>query len=239
MRVGIIGDPHIPFEHPHYLEFCLDTFSVWKVDHVHLAGDVVDQHALGFWDHDPNGHSASDEASLARERLSTWKKRLRRRQRDREITVSIGNHDARHFRMARRAGIPDMYLRTYADVWDTPDWDWQESHIIDGVLYEHGTGTSGKDAAINRAIQNRCSCVIGHIHCWGGVKFHCNSQDRIFGLNAGCGIDVDRYAFAYQKPFPIRPVLGCGIVIDGRYAYFEPMAIGKREPYYRKRKVVG
>ena len=236
MRVGIIGDVHLPFEHPHYLEFCLDTFSMWKVEHIHLIGDVVDGHALSFHEHDPNGHSAADEALLAKEKLKVWKKRLKSRQRGKKVTVSIGNHDARHFRMARRYGIPDVYLRSYSDVWDTPDWDWQESHVIDGVLYEHGVGTSGKDGAINRAIQNRCSCVIGHIHSWGGVKFHCNSRDRIFGMNVGCGLSISEYTFAYAKPFPIRPVLGCGVVIDGRWPYFEPMAMGKGEPYYKGRK---
>lgn len=230
MRVGIIGDVHLPFEHPHYLEFCLDTFSMWKVNHIHLIGDLVDQHALGFWEHNPNGHSASDEAHHAKEKLKTWRKKIRK------ATVSIGNHDARHYRMARRAGIPDMYMRTYKEVWGTPYWDWKESLVLDGVLLEHGTGTSGKDAAINRAMQKRCSTVIGHVHTFAGVKYHANDFNRIFGMNVGCGIDIDRYAFEYAAPFPIRPVLGCGVVIDGRDAYFEAMPCGKREPYYKGRK---
>jgi len=230
MRVGIVGDIHIPFEHPRYLDFCLDTFRAWKVEHVHLIGDIVDQHALSFWEHSPNGYSAEDEAIAAAQKLKVWRRRFKR------ATVSVGNHDARHYRTARRAGIPDRYLRSYAEIWDTPDWDWRESHIMDGVLYEHGTGTSGKDAAINRALQKRCSTVIGHVHSFAGVKWHANDFDRVFGMNVGCGIDIDRYAFEYAKPFPVRPVLGCGIVIDGKYAYFEPMAIGKREEYHRRKR---
>lgn len=227
MRVGVVGDIHLPFEHKHYLEFCLDTFRTWKVDHVHLVGDVVDGHALGFWDHDPNGRSAEDEAKEAEEKLKVWRKRIKK------CTVSIGNHDARHYRQARRSGIPDRYLRWYADVWGTPHWDWAETHIIDRVVYSHGTGTSGKDAAINRAIKQRASVVIGHVHTFAGVKYHANEFDRIFGLNAGCGIDVDRYAFEYAKPFPERPVLGCGIVIDGTHAYFEAMPCGVGEEYHK------
>ena len=229
MRIGIVGDIHIPFEHPRYLEFCLDVFKSWKVDHVHMIGDIVDLHALGFWEHDPNGHSAEDESQLAAERLRLWQRKIRR------ATVSIGNHDARPFRTARRAGIPDRYIKPYRDVWGTAEWDWRESHVLDGVLYEHGTGTSGKDAALNRAMQKRCSVVMGHVHSWAGVKWHANEFDRIFGMNVGCGISVDKYAFAYAKPFPIRPVLGCGIVIDGTYAYFEPMPISRHEPYHRKK----
>lgn len=238
MRIGIVGDIHIPFEHPHYLEFCMDTFSMWKVEHIHLIGDVVDGHALSFHEHDPNGHSASGEWALARERLKAWKKHLKSRQRDMDITVSIGNHDARHFRVARKAGIPDLYIRNYSEVWDTPGWDWRETHILDGVVYEHGVGTSGKFAALNRAMQKRCSCVIGHVHSWAGVHWHANEFNRIFGMNVGCGVSVDSYAMAYCRPFPIRPMLGCGVVIDGRFAYFEPMPCGKREDYYKRRKNV-
>lgn len=232
MRVGIVGDVHLPFEHAHYLRFCLDVFKAWKVDHIHLIGDIVDGHALSFWEHNPNGRSAEDEAAEALEKMKEWKKRIK------AATVSIGNHDARHYRTARKAGIPDRYMRDYATVWGTPGWDWRESHVIDHVLYEHGIGTSGKDAAINRAMQKRCSTVIGHTHTYAGIKWHANEFDRIFGLNAGCGIDIDRYAFEYAKPFPIRPVLGCGIVIDGLYAYFEPMSCGKGEEYHKRRRRV-
>jgi hypothetical protein len=229
MRVGVVGDLHLPFTHPMYLRFCQDTFQQWNVNHVHFTGDVVDGHALGFWDTNPNGMSANDEADEALEQLKTWRKAFPK------ATVSIGNHDERHFRSARKAGIPDRYIRDYSEVFYTPDWKWDVSHVIDNVLMEHGTGTSGKDAAINRAVQKRMSCVIGHVHCYAGVKWHSNDTSRIFGLNAGCGIDVNQYAFEYGKPFPIRPTLGCGIILDGNYAYFEVMPCGRRELYHRSR----
>ena len=108
-------------------------------------------------------------------------------------------------------------------------------HIIDEVLYEHGTGSSGKDAAMNLAIQKRISTVIGHVHSYAGVKWHSNPKSRIFGLNAGCGIDCKQYAFHYSKAFPVRPVLGCGIVFNGDYAAFVPMPCGRGEKYHRSR----
>jgi predicted phosphodiesterase len=229
MRIGIVGDVHIPFEHPLYLEFIADTFRQWRIDRVHFAGDVVDAHALSFHEHNPNGRSAEDEAAEATARVRRWYRRWPC------ASVAIGNHDARHFRVARKGGIPDRYVRTYGEVWNTPGWSWAESHIMDGVVYEHGIGTSGKDAAINRAVQKRCSTVIGHVHSYAGVKWHANEFDRIFGLNAGCGIDIDQYAFEYAKPFSVRPVLGCGIVLDGEFAFFEPMPCGRREKYHKSR----
>jgi hypothetical protein len=220
---------HEPFVHPMYRRFCLDTFATWKVNHVHFVGDVVDQHALSFWEHDPNGLSPEDEALAAEKGVKRWFKDFPK------ATVCVGNHDERHFRVANKHGLPRRYLRSYAEVWKTPTWHWAYEHKLDGVLYEHGTGNSGKDAALNLAIQKRCSVVIGHVHSYAGCKYHANPFSVIFGLNAGCGIDCRAYAFAYGRAFPVRPVLGCGIVIDGEFAAFIPMPCGRGERYHRSR----
>jgi hypothetical protein len=227
MRVGIVADLHEPFTHPRYMDFVKDTFEAWQVDHIHFIGDIIDSHALGFWDHDPNGMSAGREQEVAYERIQLWRELFP------IATVSIGNHDERHYRVARKAGLPDNYLKGYQIVWGTPKWDWEMSHIFDGVLYEHGTGTSGKDGAFNRAMSKRCSLVMGHIHAWAGVKFHASDFSRIFAMQVGAGIDIKAYSFAYGMPFPNRPVLGCGIVIDGEGAYFEPMPCGPGEKYHK------
>ena len=229
MRVGVIGDTHFPFVHPMYLAFVQDTFEQWDVKKVVHIGDVVDAHAISFHEHDPDGRSAEDEAALAAVAVDAWYKAFP------QALTCIGNHDQRHYRLAKRHGLPGRFLRGYADVWRTPGWKWDFSHHLDGVLYEHGTGTSGKDAAINRAVQKRSRLVIGHVHSYAGVKFHANEFDRIFGLNVGCGIDCRAYAFDYGAAFPIRPVLGCGIVLDGEYAYFEPMDCGTKGKYHRSR----
>lgn len=229
MRLGIIGDIHEPFCHPMYQRFIQDTFEAWGVTKTHFIGDIVDGHALGFWDHNPNGMSAGNEHEKAYEGVQSWYNLFP------NSTVSIGNHDERHFRVARKAGIPDNYVKGYKIVWGTPKWDWQLSHKYDDTLLEHGTGTSGKDGAINRAIEKRCNLIIGHIHSYAGVKFHTSDYSRIFGMNVGCGIDIDGYAFDYGKPFAIRPVLGCGILIDNVYPYFEIMPCGPGEKYHRSR----
>lgn len=227
--VGVVGDCHAPFIHPMYRRFVNDTFNDWGVEKIHFVGDLVDHHAISFHEHDPNGQSAEDEAVQARKELKKWVNDFP------VATVCIGNHDERHCRTAKKAGLPDRYLRTYNEIWETPKWKWDFSHAIDDVLYEHGTGTSGKDAAINLAIQKRCSVVIGHIHSWAGIKYHANDFSTVFGMNAGCGIDCRSYAFAYGKAFATRPMLGCGIVIDGHYATFIPMLCGKGEKYNRSR----
>ena len=49
-NVLVIGDTHIPFEHPGYLDFCKAVekeFSCNKVVHV---GDLIDNHSINFHD---------------------------------------------------------------------------------------------------------------------------------------------------------------------------------------------
>lgn len=219
MRVGIIGDTHAPFTHPRYIDFVGDTFEAWDVGAVVHIGDVVDHHRLSFHDQDPSGHGAEDEADRAIAEVARWHAAFP------GARVCVGNHDERHFRVARKAGMPDRYLKGYRDLWSTPTWKWELSHEIDGVSYEHGTGASGKYPAITRAIARRRNIVIGHCHTVGGVSWHTNEISRIFGMSVGCGIDINTYAFAYQTVFAVRPILGCGIVIDGECAIFEPMPL--------------
>lgn len=228
MKIGITGDLHLPFGHPLYLSFCQDIFEAWDVKHIHHIGDIIDACAWGFWETNPDGLSAESEAIEAKRDLEDWVAVFPK------ATVSIGNHDQRHFRKAKKAGIPERFMQPYAEVWGTPKWQWKMSHEFDGVTFLHGTGSSGKDAAINRAIQTRRSIIMGHCHSYAGVKHHTNDHDRIFGMNVGCGIDISAYAFNYGKDFPVRPVLGCGVLVDGA-PYFEAMPCGPGEKYHKSR----
>lgn len=229
MNVGVVGDLHLPFTHPMYLDFCRDTFKRWKVNSVVFIGDVVDHHALSRFVHDPNGLSAESEFLAAQAGVWRWRKAFP------TARVCIGNHDDRCYRTAREAGLPDRYLKTYKEIWDTPDWDWQLEFVIDGMYYFHGTGCSGKFAAYNQAIERRMSTAMGHVHSNGGVMCHTNPTSRVVGVAVGCGVDIDAYALAYGKPSPKRPVLGCAVVIDGEQAMFAPMPLSRGEKYNRRR----
>ena len=228
MRVGVVGDLHEPFTHPMYMQFCEDMFAKWRVDHVHFIGDIVDNHAISYHETDPDGLSGGEEMDFARANTVRWHDLFP------GATVSIGNHDALHHRKARSEGIPRAFMRTYEDVWRTPSWDWKFHHYMDGIRFQHGTGSSGRDAAMSQALQRRVSVVQGHTHSWAGAKWHTNDDSRIFGFNVGCGIDIDTYAMEYGKDFPNRPVLGCG-VIDSGVPFFLPMFCGPREPYHRNK----
>jgi predicted phosphodiesterase len=227
--VLVIGDTHFPFVHPMYRQFCADVGKKHKADWVHHIGDVVDAHAISFHEHDPDGHSPSRELDLACEEIERWKKTFP------QMSVSIGNHCERHVRAARKAGLSGRYIKTYKDLFETPDWDWQFEHVWESVLYTHGTGSAGKDAAINLAIQRRSSVAQGHTHTFPGVKYHANQSSIIFGMNCGVGLDDRSYAFAYGRNFVTKPVLGCGVVRDGEEATFVPMPCASGQAYHRSR----
>ena len=226
MNVLAISDLHAPFTHPRYFEFICDIHESHDFDEVVFLGDIVDLHALSFHEHDPDGLSPGHEIIAAKRQLRKWVEKFP------EARVCIGNHDARTIRLARKAGLPMEAVKDFAEIWDTPGWDWQWEHVINDVLYTHGTGTSGVNAAVNLANKRGMSTVIGHLHKNAGVLYGASQSRRIFGMNAGCGIDVHAYAFNYGKDFVDKPVLGAGIILD-TVGYFEPMECAVGEAYER------
>jgi predicted phosphodiesterase len=224
LNVGVIGDTHFPFCHPDYLDFCYDVFDKFGCSEIVHIGDEVDNHAISYHESNPDGESAGKESDKAFEDLQKWYKVFP------DVKVCIGNHTALHYRKAKTSGLPDRFIKTYEEVWSAPKgWKWSLDWEINNVLFTHGTGSSGQMGAMNRAKDNRQSTVIGHVHSFGGVLYSASERDLIFGLNVGCGIDVNSYAMEYGKTFAKRPTLGCGVVLDGgRIGLFVPMDLGKK-----------
>jgi len=59
------------------------------------------------------------------------------------------------------------------------------------------------------------SCVQGHFHEKFGINYWGNSLGLYFSMQVGCLIDDTNYAFAYNNVNLKRPVIGCGLIIDG------------------------
>lgn len=220
-HVLVIGDTHLPFEHPGYLDFCLDIQKRVKCGTVVHIGDLVDNHAISYHEHDPNGWSPKDEIDEAKRHLNDWFKAFPR------LFLCRGNHDRLVDRKGKTSGLPDCVFKPFREIWGLPNgWEDSFSFEIDGVRYTHGTGLSGDNAHIKAASQNRQSTVIGHTHSTGAINYLVSEKDRIFGMNVGCGLDRVSYAFEYGRDFNKKPVLGCGVVTDrGSYCQFFPMSI--------------
>lgn len=215
---GVFSDIHAPFDHPGYLPFLKDTFEQYGVDRVVCCGDIVDNHALSRHPKEPCARGAYDELDAAIARIARYTQAFP------DASVCIGNHDLIPERQAAVLGIGSRYLRSIHEVLCLPKgWVFAEQHVLDDVLYFHGINAGGKDGAINAALNERMSTVVGHSHAHAGCKYAANARNLIFGMNVGCGIDIAAYAFAYGKHDKYRPVLGCGIVFGAAHAIFVPM----------------
>lgn len=214
--VGVIADTHIPFCHSRYLDFICKTFDRHGVTEVVHIGDVLDWYAISDYISDPSVDSGGRELQKAKAQLKKWYEIFPK------VKVCIGNHDVRLAKRLQKAGLPGELVKSFNDILDI-NWDWADHHVIDGVRYIHGTGSSGATGVILRAIRTRQSTVMGHLHCHAGVMYHNGGKDEIFAMNVGCGVDEKSYAMAYAKDHTNRYTLGCGIVYHGGYAVYEPL----------------
>ncbi len=226
----VIGDLHSPCTRKGYSHFCQDLYKEWDCNKVIFIGDVVDWSAISFHASNPNTPGPVDEYEMALTEIQKWYKIFPK------ATVIIGNHDARPKRVAESVNIPAKFIRDYADLWETPNWKWEQSVIIDDVFYCHGHGKGGgKTPAWNLSQKMGMSVVMGHYHSrGGGGLWSANPLRRWFGMDVGCGVDDTAYAFVYAKEQVTRSILGCGIVLDGT-PYHEVMPVGKGETYHDSR----
>ena len=203
----VIGDTHEPFCIKGYLEFCKRIYKYYKCERVVHIGDLVDNHAISYHEHDPNGWSPEHEMRETDKKLKRWFKAFP------EVYICIGNHDNLVDRKGKTVGLPRRCFRPFREMWNLPDtWHDAFSWEFDGVLYIHGTGYSGKQGHIMAAFDNRMSTVTGHLHSVAGVEYLANSKSLIFGMGVGCGIDAKKYAFEYGKGFRRKPIVSCGVV---------------------------
>ena len=205
-----VPDLHAPFEHRDALAFLKAVKKKYKPTRIVFLGDEMDAHAISDYDSDPDGLSAGKELEKTIEHLQGFYKLFPK------AMVCTSNHTARPFRAAYKYGIPKAFMKDYSEFLKAPKgWKWADEWEVDGVTYEHGEGFTGQSAAIKSAQGNMSPTVIGHIHAFAGIQYNANSKHLIYGFNAGCLIDRHAYAFNYGKKIKNKPILGCGIIING------------------------
>lgn len=211
-KVLVIGDLHEPFCVKGYLEHCLNIYNRHNCNEVVFIGDIIDNHASSYHETNPDGHNAGAELKLAISNIQNWYKTFPK------ATVIIGNHDRLIMRKAQTAGLSKLWIKDYAEVLGTPDWNFTESIEIDNVLYIHGEGGTARQ----RARRDLQSIVQGHLHTQAYVDWVVGSKFKIFGCQVGCGIDHKTYAMTYAKEFA-KPAIGCAVILDGKTVFNEMM----------------
>jgi len=56
---------------------------------------------------------------------------------------------------------------------------------------------------------------MGHVHSVAGVHWGAGPKERWFGMDCGCLVDNKAWQFAYGRHMPRKPILSCGVVLDG------------------------
>jgi len=222
-KILVIGDTHAPAMLPGYVDFLVGVRKKYKTTQTIHIGDVVDFAAISFHEKNPASPAPGDEYRLALEQVTQIRRAFP------TVTVMTGNHDALPRRQARAVGIPLEMIRSHSQIWETPRWDWRPRFTtveIEGVKYAHGDrGKGGQLAALKNAKEAFSSWVQGHHHSQAGVQYFANGDSLVFGMSVGCGIDRDVAAMDYGLKFSAKPVVGCGVVLDGRLGIFEPMSL--------------
>ena len=210
-NILIISDTHIPFEHKDYLSFCKRIYSAFKCQRVVHIGDLVDNHAISYHEHDPDGWSPEQEMEQADKHLKPWYRAFP------NVYLCRGNHDRLVDRKGKTVGLPKRCFKTFREMWKLPKgWVDDFSFTFDNVCYQH-SGSGGKYGHVTTAYNNRMSTVIGHLHSVSGVEYIANEKEVIFGMCVGCGLDRKKYAFDYGRQFLRKPILSCGLVSVTKY----------------------
>ena len=213
-RVLCIGDLHEPFCLDGYLEFCIEMYKKHSCNKVVFIGDIIDNHYSSYHETDVNGLSGGEELESAISKIAKWYEAFP------VADVTIGNHDRLIMRKAQTGAIPRQWIKAYKEVLNTPNWNFTERVIIDGVQYVHGE--SGTASAKCRA--DMMSTVQGHLHTQCYTQWFAGANFKVFGAQVGCGINHESYAMAYAKAGK-KPIIGCAIIIGGKTCINELMEL--------------
>ena len=226
-RVLVVGDTHAPCMMDGYVDFLADIRDQWDCDRIVHIGDLVEWASISYHPKAPSIKNSEQEFENAYEQVQELYQAL-----GNDVDWLVGNHDALTERQATDLGLPLQVLKEYDELWGVSGWNVVPrfgSVTMDGVMYQHGDrGKGGRMAALNNAKAEFCSVVQGHLHGQAGVEYHANNNLRVFGMQVGCGVDYRKAAMAYGVKYNQKPILGCGVVIDGMTAVFEPMDLGNK-----------
>ena len=222
-RVLVISDLHIPYHHKDAFVFLQHLKDKYDPTRVICMGDELDKHSLSYHDSDPDLSSAGDELTKS----LPYVKKLHNMFPVMDILES--NHGSLVWRKAKTHGIPRHYLKSYQDVLEVDEgWSWHFDLTIDlptgNKCYFH----HGKSADVTKLSQQMGMCAVqGHYHNDFKVTYWGNPVGLFWGLQTGCLVDDESYAFSYNNVNIKRPIIGTAVIINGQ-PVLEPMILNKK-----------
>lgn len=209
------------------MDFCLWLKKEYKIDsnNIICVGDEFDIYFGSLHKKDPSvNFSAAQEILECKKKIKVWVRHFPK------MRLAVSNHGTRWLRKAVEAELPSQVIKSLGEIYDTPkEWVWKHEWLIKTkhpwrVL--HGCGYSGYAGARNAALDAQISTAIGHLHSFGGVAWvNQNGSGRAkWGMNTGCLIDEQAFAFEYGKHMRSKPTVGAGVVVnDGSTPIFVPI----------------
>ena len=219
-RILCISDMHIPYCHDKTLEFLEGLKKKYSPTRIICLGDEVDKHSLSYHDHDPDLFSAGHELEKSKKFIKELYGMFP------EIDILESNHGSLVWRKAKTHGIPRAYIKSYNEVLEVSEkWKWWFDLTItlpDGnkCYFHHGKLSD----VLRLSQQMGMSAVQGHYHEKFKIDYWANPNGIYFGMQIGCLINDDSYAFAYNNINVKRPIIGTGLIIDSK-PILEPMRL--------------
>jgi hypothetical protein len=209
--VLVISDQHFPYNHADIIAFLRAIKEKYSPDRVVNIGDELDYHAISFHDHDPDLMSPSDELETAIKRMKPIFDMFP------EMDLLDSNHGSLVYRKAKSNGLPRSVLKTYGEVLGAPKgWKWHFELVLklsDGKPCYFHHGKSGNGIKLSQAMG---MCVVqGHHHEKFAIEYWGNPLGLYWSMQVGCLIENSSLAFSYNKTNLKRPVIGCGIILNG------------------------
>jgi len=215
-RILVISDMHIPYNHPKMLPFLAGLKLRYDPTRVICIGDELDKHALSFHDSDPDLMSAGDELRKSLPIIQEVYQMFP------DMDILDSNHGSLVWRKAKHHGIPRHYIKSYNDVLGVGEgWKWHMDLTVtlpetattpeQKVYFHHGKAADG--LKLSQAMG--MSVVQGHYHEKFSVDYWANPLGAYFSMQVGCLIHDRSYAFSYNNTNLKRPIIGCGLIIDG------------------------
>jgi hypothetical protein len=224
----VISDLQFPYENKNALQFCYGLKQKFNIpdENILNVGDEIDNFHGSAYPKDPDApDSAINEFALVRTKIDMWKRKFPL------MKIAISNHGIRWIKKAADAQIPSHVLKAYNEIFKLPDgWvhrdEWRFSTGLKMPFrMVHGMGYSGILGHRNATLDGQISTIIGHLHSHAGVNWiQTNGGSRMWSVNAGSLIDVDAFAFKYERYNRIKPQLGAVVIFDyGRCPVFFPL----------------
>lgn len=210
-RILFLSDMHIPYHHPNTLAFLQMLKDRYNPTRIVCLGDELDKHGLSFHDSDPDLLSSGDELRAALPVIAQLHEMFP------VMDLIDSNHGSLVWRKAKHHGIPRHYIKSYNEVLQVGEgWKWYNDLVLDlpdgqKVYVHHGKSSE----AIKTSQAMGMSHVCGHYHNSFGIKYWANPNGLYWAMNAGCLIDDESLAFAYNNANLHRPLIGTCLVVDG------------------------